>query len=110
MKLYKKFVITTAVAFLPLWAHAQRAGGIKGLLVEVGRLVNLLIPISAACALLFFFWGLAQSILHSGEDVEEGKNIMKWGIVSLFIIVAIWGIVVFIQKAFGIEDIYIITT
>ena len=81
--------------------------GAKGIIQGIGGLVYMLIPISASLALLFFFWGLAKFILHSGDEKgrEEGKEVMKWGIIALFVLVSIWGIVFFIRGELGISEI-----
>ena len=58
-------------------------------------MVQTLTVLAVALALLFFFWGLAQFILKSGDAAshEEGKNKMVWGVIALFVMVSIWGIV-----------------
>jgi len=61
-----------------------------------------------AAALLIFLWGLMRFIFRVGGDekaVTEGKNIMIWGVVSLFVMVSIWGIIGFFQRAFNLPDI-----
>ena len=62
-------------------------------------LISTAIPIVAGLALVVFFWGLANFILKAGDEKgrEEGKNVMKWGIVALFVLVSIWGIVMFLH-------------
>ncbi|MEK7551896.1 MAG: hypothetical protein AAB534_00585 [Patescibacteria group bacterium] len=57
-----------------------------------------LVPVIFVLAFVFFLWGLAKFILHSGEEEakEEGKRIMFWGIVGLVIMFGIWGIVYFL--------------
>ena len=77
---------------------------IKGLLKDFKSLLDLIIPITFALALIFFFWGLAQFIRSvSDKTIEEGKNRMKWGIVALFVMVSIWGIIKYIGDSVGIE-------
>lgn len=72
----------------------------KGLVNDFWDIVKLLRPIVFALALLFFFWGMAQFILHAGDEDgrEKGKQVMMWGIVALFVISTIWGITGFIEK------------
>lgn len=99
--------VSVAIAtFLPLVSFAQtQARGIKGLIISVHDIINILIGIVASCALLFFIWGLAKFILHvSGDEgaVEEGKRLMKWGLMALFVMVSIWGIVNFLVDASGL--------
>lgn len=76
--------------------------GVKGLIQAVGGLINPLIAIVVAMALLVFFWGLAKFIFRVGGDekaVEEGKKIMIWGLIALFVMVSVWGIIGFMQRA-----------
>lgn len=110
-KLFLRLSAVVAVAAMPFIASAQMQG-IKGLMLAVGNIVNLLIPMAAALALLYFFWGLGRFILKSGDagSHEEGRNMMIWGIVALFVIVSVWGLVGFIQDAFLISDIQVIPT
>jgi len=49
-----------------------------------------------ALATVLFFWGLVKFIWSPGEK-DQGKNIMVWGIVALFVMFTIWGIIEFIQ-------------
>lgn len=75
------------------------------LIRAVGSLIDRLIGIVVAIALFAFFWGLAKFIFRVGGDekaVEEGKRIMKWGLIALFVMVSVWGIVIFMQRALGL--------
>jgi len=62
-------------------------------------LISTAIPVVAGIAVLVFFWGLAKFVLKAGSenDREEGKQIMFWGIIALFVLVSLSGIVVFIH-------------
>lgn len=57
-----------------------------------------LIPIAFTLALLFFFWGVAKYIWSEGQSKEDGRKIMIWGIVALFVMSSVWGIIAFIQN------------
>lgn len=62
---------------------------------------NTLIPLAFALCLFYFFWGVAKYIKNSAgsEDVaKEGKKVMMWGMVGLFVAFSIWGIIKFIQS------------
>jgi amino acid transporter len=83
---------------LPLVASAQLTNT-EGLLQAALRIVNsTLIPIAFALAVLFFFWGVALYVLKSGEQKDEGKKIMVWGVIALFVMTSVWGLVRFIQR------------
>jgi len=75
--------------------------GIKDLIVAVGGLINPLIVILVGVALLVFFWGLAKFIFRVGGDekaVEAGKKLMLWGLLALFVMLSVWGIITFFQR------------
>jgi uncharacterized membrane protein YfcA len=104
-KLTKKLLALTPIAALlliPSIASAQ-LGDIGNLVDETQSLVNNLIPLVAALALLAFFFGLAKYVFQADDDEakDKGKQIMIAGIVSLFLIAAIGGIIEFIADAFG---------
>ena len=94
-----------AVAILPAFAHAQ-LGNVENIVDAIVRLVDLATPIVVGIALLVFFWGLVKFIFASGnEDAkEQGKNLMIGGIIALFVIVSIVGIIRWIGDAVGVDQ------
>lgn len=66
------------------------------------KLLDQAVVVVGALALLFFFWGLAKFILYSSneEKRKESKGIMIWGILALFIIVTIGGIIALLDNTF----------
>jgi hypothetical protein len=100
-----KILLPLLLALSPLVASAQ-LGGVKGLIVSVGDIVVTLTKIAAAAALLVFFWGLVKFISKAGDvkAVEEGRRFMLWGIIALFVMVSVWGIVLFLQTQLNIHQ------
>lgn len=96
-------LILIALILFPVFVYAQ-VGNLQGLIVTVTKLVRMLIPIVAGLALLVFFYGVAVFVLKSGSDSarEEGRKLMLWGIIGLFVMMSVWGLVHFIGGAFGI--------
>jgi hypothetical protein len=72
---------------------------------SVGVVVNLLVPILIGVALIVFFWGLVKYVAKLGgeEGAKQGKAIMIWGLVALFVMVSVWGIVRMAQVALGVD-------
>lgn len=97
----KKFIIA-ALAFTPVIASAQELGNLSRLLDAVARLIDTALPIVVALGLLAFFYGLVKFIFSAKK--EEGTKIMIWGVVALFVMVSVWGLVRFIGNAFGIDQ------
>lgn len=72
-----------------------------------GCVIQSAVKVVVPLALLVFLWGLAKFILVAGDEKEKerGKNIMVWGVIALFVMVSIWGLVNLLQSNFGIESI-----
>ncbi len=68
---------------------------LKGFITLFIDLIKIIIPIIGALALWIFFWGLAKFIKNSGSEkaIEEGKDLMIWGIIALFVMVSVYGLV-----------------
>ncbi len=65
---------------------------------------NFLITIAISFASLYFTWGVVQYVL-SADSVEErkkSKQIMLWGVLALFVMLSVWGIVGAMRMLFGI--------
>lgn len=66
--------------------------------------VNQIVIILAGLSLLVFVWGVAKFILSAGDEkkVTEGKILMFWGVIALFVMVSVWGIIqLFYSDVFG---------
>jgi hypothetical protein len=113
MKIMKKILGGVAFFSLPAVAFAVPSGGtllvnVEDLITSIGYLIGLLLPITVAAALLAFFWGLAKFIYKGGDEEakKEGRQLMIWGVVALFVMVSIWGLVGFIKYAiFGSSNV-----
>jgi len=97
----KTALLSLALFALPFVASAQALQPIKNLIVAVGGILNMLIPILIAAALVFFFWGLVKYIRE--PEHAEGRKTMIAGIISLFIMVSVWGLVNLAQNALGVS-------
>jgi hypothetical protein len=90
---------TAAVAALsfPLLVFAQfeRTSRIIG---NGATIVRMLVITVASLAVLMFFWGLVKYIASAGnvEEAKKGKSIMTYGIIALFVMFSILGIIQFI--------------
>jgi hypothetical protein len=89
---------------IPAIASAQGAPGqnLTSLIRFTGDILNMLIPILIALALVAFFWGLVKYVYSGGEDHGQGRNIMIAGLVALFVMVSVWGIIRVAQNTLGI--------
>jgi hypothetical protein len=88
------FLIPTTVLAAP--------GDFKAIVEIFTDLIAKAIPIIFALALLAFFWGLALLILYADDVTKrtQGKHIIVWGIIVLFLMVSIWGILTVLDNTF----------
>lgn len=100
----KKILVVLGSLAMPFVASAQNiSGNLQGLVQLVGVIVSLLVPIVSTLVVVFFFWGLAMYVLAAGDEekAKEGKSIMIWGVLALFVMITIWGIIGFMQNTLG---------
>ena len=74
---------------------------LSGIFVD---LIRTALPVITGFATLVFFWGLAKFIFRLGGDekaVEDGKKLMLWGLIALFILLSFMGILAFLYRDFG---------
>ena len=85
-------------------AVTDPSGNVSSVLGLIEMIVGRLIPILVAFSLITFIWGLIRFLLSDDEEKRKsGKQIMLWGIIALFVIVSIWGIVQYIASVFGVD-------
>ncbi len=77
--------------------------GIIGIFTDIGLAI---IPFLGAVAFLVFVWGVARFIrsADSEKEIKDSKNLIIWGIIGLFVLIAIWGIITFLRGEFGFND------
>ncbi len=65
------------------------------------------IPVIKSLAFLVFIWGLVKFIFRVGGDenaVKDGKKLMLWGLIALFILVSFDAIIDFATKDFELGN------
>jgi hypothetical protein len=93
----------------PLVVLAQGGGiytkNIDDWFTALGTWVGYLAIILISVALVVFFWGIIRYVL-AGADEEKraaGRSLMIYGVIGLFVMVAIWGLVYFIGSLLGVS-------
>ena len=111
VKLYemKKAFIRLGMAVVvlaPGLASAQSLGGLMGLIDMANQLINRLIPFVITLALLVFLWGVLKYVFQSdASGKEEARGYMIWGIVGLFIMVSVWGLVNILVRSLSLDNV-----
>ncbi len=70
-------------------------------------IINPIIGLLFAAAMVLFIWGGAQMIFYPGtEDKrEDGKRHLFWGIIGMFIMVSVYGLLNLITSTFGLPHV-----
>jgi membrane-associated HD superfamily phosphohydrolase len=70
----------------------------------IGNILAPLIPIIIGFAVVFFIWGVFKFVIAQGaDDKSAGKQFMFWGIVGLFVIISLWGLVRILERTFNLN-------
>ena len=101
-----------SILLSPVMAFAGGAGTvgtpnvtwITAVINAIDTVVTSAIPIFLGIALLIFIWGVVKFMMSDDDNSRsEGKKHMLWGLIGLFVIVSVWGLVILLQVLVGIE-------
>ena len=104
----KKIFISVGIWLLPAFAFAQTqiicpsSGGLCNVLKTIQGLLNVVMPILVTIGVIMFIWGVIEYVIGKTEEAKkEGRDKMIYGIIGLFVIVSVWGLVSILQNTFG---------
>lgn len=65
-----------------------------------------IVPLMFALAIVFFIYGVIGYIKNADNEAErtKGRDFMIWGIIALFVMVSVWGIVNLLRNTFSLND------
>lgn len=97
----KKYLFLSLFFLFPALTHAQDLGTFLG---QIEGYMDTLIPLAASLAFLVFLVGIVRFIWNADneEKRKDGKQQLLWGIIALFVVFAIWGIIAVIAGTFNI--------
>ena len=88
-------------AFAPSIASAAT---LTDTLVFLSTFLNGVIGLFVTLAIVVFFWGLIRYLTNAGEEKSAGLQIMFYGVLSIFVMVSIWGIIRLLQSTFSVTS------
>lgn len=109
ISVFKKVYPFAALAgslLLPVAAFAQ--GNLQNLVTlseSALDVINIVLVIVFVIAILVFAWGIVKYISASGDPtkVKEARGFLWWGILGVFVLAAMFGIVQFVGQSVGID-------
>ena len=83
------------------------AATLNNTLQFLSTFLNAVIGLFVTLAIVVFFWGLIKYLWSmSTEDAHEGLKIMFWGVIAIFVMVSIWGIIRLLQSTLQVTSVY----
>jgi uncharacterized membrane protein HdeD (DUF308 family) len=107
----KKLAVLFGLFLMPSLALAQygtgSAGGgaqdASGILSTVLTLVDQATFVIVAIAILVFIYGIVRYVIANNEEAKaNAQRLILYGVIGLFAIVAVWGLVNFLANTTGI--------
>ena len=100
-RLSKIAALASGTLLLPAFTSAQT---LLNTLALVNTFLNALIGVFITLAIIAFFWGLIQYLFSGSELKKEGLSKMLGGVVAIFVMVSIWGIIRLLQATFRVTS------
>ncbi|MCK5021813.1 MAG: hypothetical protein KAR54_01010 [Candidatus Pacebacteria bacterium] len=90
--------------FVPFISYAVgKPENFKALVMIIVNLIIAILPVIVLLALIYFSWGLASFLRNDiGAKKEEAKQVMINGIIGLFVMSSVWGLVIILTGTFGV--------
>jgi len=100
--------VATLVAPLSVFAvETQFIGqsqGLGGTALLFNQVLNWAVPTLIACAVVYFLYGVLQYVIMGDDEEkkEKAKSTILYGIVGIFVMVSVYGLVKLVQNTFGV--------
>ena len=97
-------LVASAGLVTPFAALAAPNDLISPILTNVRAALGIVVPIAITLALIYFIWQVVQYVIAADEEQKtDARKKMLYGVVGLFVIIAIWGLVNFIGAYLGVD-------
>ena len=96
-----KFLLIPALMLMPVHIAMAQAYDFRTLVAMFIDMIKTLVPLVVGLTLLYFMWGIFQLVRSNSEDSrKEAIGVITYGIVSLFVMVSVWGLVSILTSTF----------
>lgn len=105
-KIFNWFLIILISIPLIVSAQAPDPQSVNTVLTNFLALLTIVIKILISSAFVVFGWGVVKFIFTANDPkkIEQAKYIMLLGIIGIFVLASMGGIIIFIKTYFGIPD------
>jgi len=107
-----KKIAAFSLTFLPMAALAVApafsgdSAEVKKITENITDIVNWAGPLLITVATIYFVWGVLQYITSGADEGKraEARQTMIYGVIGLFVIVSVWGLISLIKGFTGLGD------
>jgi len=97
----KKIISIVSLYAFPLLTFAA-VESFENLVGVINEILNKILPIIIAIAVIYFVYNALMYMIAADEERKgEAKSKMIYGIVALFVMVSVWGLVEILSGTFG---------
>ncbi len=110
--IHMRILSLAALLLTPYYTFAASNAGFEGLNTLIRSFADGVVRSTGymmfTLAVVAFFWGIVQFIWSArqgsdGKENTKGKQFMLWGLIALFVMFSVWGIIKFAQGVFKIQ-------
>ncbi|MBI2475971.1 MAG: hypothetical protein HYV67_01900 [Candidatus Taylorbacteria bacterium] len=79
--------------------------GIGGLITALNRIINYIIPFLIGLAVLVVIYGVFSFISNAADEEARAnaKQFIIWGIIGIFIMLSVWGLVTILENSLNLS-------
>ena len=108
----KRTLANVIIGIFPSIVSAQSSlvysgsSGISGIFSWFGALLSTVLPLIIALAIVWFVYNVFRFTIQSSsdEDRAKAKTDIVWGIVGIFVMVYVWGLVNVLRSTFNLSN------
>ncbi len=100
-----KKIIALAIALVPLSVFAQPITDVNSLTIKLSKIGDTVIVLFISFAIIWIVWSVIRYIMTQDEDRKKRGHDILLGIVGLFVILSIWGLVAILSNTFQTRNI-----
>ncbi|MCR4311208.1 MAG: hypothetical protein NUV54_01405 [Candidatus Taylorbacteria bacterium] len=86
--------------------NCPNGGGVIGFVGQLGNILNTIVPFLVALAVFLVIYGVLGYISKSADEEKrkEAQAFITWGIVGIFVMVSVWGLVTLVSNSFNLNN------
>lgn len=100
-----KKLIALILAFAPVAVFAQPLTDINSVADKFTNIGNLVVTLLISFSVIWIVISVVRYLIAGGEeDRKKGGMAILWGVVGLFVILSVWGLVNILRSSFRTND------